>query len=228
MRKGRCVAAALLAVLAIGPLRAQDSTAATTARQMEVWGGLAQNSPRWGALGETPGMNLAMVALRISVPLSDPDASRFTTYHVDVVPLAVISPSYESAQGDPRVSCRPGVLCVFPRELERGLFPRGSVIGAGVSPLGLTTHFRHDRRVSPSLGMTAGAMFFDRPTPTTRAGRFNFTAAIELALRFRRAEGNEVVLTYRLHHISNARTAAENPGVASHLLSFGLRPRWRP
>lgn len=228
MPSSRAVLALLLMVGAALPLRAQDSTVARAPRPVEIWGGLAQNSPQWGLLGETPGMNLAMLAFRFSRPLGNPSASRFTTFHVDVVPIAVMSPPYESAHGDPRVSCRPDALCVFARQLDGGLFPRGSVVGAGITPFGLTTHFRHNRSVSPSIGATAGAMYFNRPTPTTRAARFNFTAAIEIGLRFRRAEAHGYLLSYRLHHISNAKTAAENPGVASHLLTIGLSPRWLP
>ncbi len=224
MPKPLLAAAAALAALSAPLLHAQDSTTVTPARHFELWAGVAQNSPQWGELGEAPGMNLAVVALRLSRPIGRQSASRQMTYHMDLVPIAVISPSYESARGTPGVTCRPDALCVFPRELEPGLFPRGSVLGVGATPLGLTTLFRANRAVSPSVGVTGGALYFERPTPTTRAGRFNFTAAIELGLLFRRPDGRAFALTYRLHHISNAQTAAENPGVASHLLTLGLRP----
>lgn len=228
MRRASGLIAALLSLCTALPALAQDSTLVRPQRPFEIWGGLAKNSPQWGWLGETPEMNLAMLALRFSRPLGDPSSSRFTTYHVDLVPIAVMSPPYESAHGDPSFNCRPGVLCVFARDLGRGLFPRGSAVGVGITPLGLTTHFRHRSKISPSIGVTAGAMYFDRRVPTTRAARFNFTAALELGLRFRRSDAHGYLLSYRLHHISNATTAPENPGVASHLLTVGLSPSWMP
>lgn len=224
MRERLILLGAILAFVSAAPVRAQDSTHAQPAREFELWAGVAQDSPRWGALGETPGMNLALVALRFSHPLGSGTPSRSTTYHFDLVPIAIISPSYESAPPSSGIVCRPGALCVIAREQDPGLFPRGSVLGVGIAPLGLTTHFRRNRAVSTSLGMTGGGMYFERPTPTTRAGRTNFTASVELGLQFNRPEGHAFLLTYRLHHISNARTAAENPGVASHLITFGLRP----
>lgn len=224
MRERMIIVAAFLALATAAPVRAQDSTHTPPVRDFELWAGVAQDSPRLGALGETPGMNLALIALRFSRPMGSGSSARRTTYHVDIVPVAIISPSYESARASSGADCRPDALCVIAREQGSGFFPGGSILGVGISPLGLTTHFRRDRAVSPALGLTGGAMYFDAPTPTTRAGRANFTASLELGLHFNRPEGHAYLLTYRLHHISNARTAPENPGVASHLFTFGLRP----
>lgn len=195
-------------------------------RHVELWLGLARDSPSLGFLGETPGMNLAMAGIRFSRPLgaSAPDASaRLTTLHADLIPFALLSPSYRSARGVPDADCSNASLCVFPRTLGPGLFPAGSPVGFGFAPIGLTTQFRRDRRLAPSVGVTGGALFFDQKVPTSRGSRFNFTAAVEFGLRVGRPDRAGLAFTYRFHHISNARTAAENPGVASHLLSVGLR-----
>jgi hypothetical protein len=199
----------------------------------ELWGGLAQGSPSWGVLGEAPGMNLGLVGLRFSRPLGGasgggtdgpPPAlpSRVTEWHVDLVPLAVLSTPYRSLRGT-GVACPQARLCVAPPTSGPALFPRGSAFGFGVNPAGLTTRFRNDRRVSPSLGVAVGGILFDRRVPTTGASRANFTAAIEAGVRVGPPEGRGIALGYRFHHISNGGTAGENPGVASHLLTLVWR-----
>lgn len=220
----RTFAACLLLVSATALTEAQEVSRITRVRELEIWGGLAQGSPRLGVLGETPNMNFAMVALRISQPvrrLSSPH--RTTMMHLDIIPFALLSPPYTSLTGPNAADCRPGALCLEPATNAPGLFPNGSAVGVGITPLGITTHFREDRRISPSLGVTGGALLFDRAAPTTAGARFNYTAALEAGVRIGRPDRTGVVITYRFHHISNAGMARENPGVASHLLSFGLR-----
>ena len=196
----------------------------TPVRALEIWGGLAQGSPQLGVLGETPNMNFAMVALRIARPLPRLSSrTRSTMLHLDIIPFALLSPPYTSLTGTNDPDCRPGALCLEPATNAPGLFPNGSAVGVGITPLGITTHFLQDRVFSPSLGVTGGALLFDRASPTTAGARFNYTAAVEAGLRIGPPDRTAIVVTYRFHHISNAGMARENPGVASHLLTLGLR-----
>jgi hypothetical protein len=222
---------ALLAFLTVGfsvpleSLGAQELRALERRVEMEIWGGLAQGSPRWGILGETPGMNVALVGLRLARPLTnDTERSgrRLTTVHLDLIPLALVSTPYVSLRGRDAAECSPDALCLQPGTSEQGLFPNGSALGLGVSPLGITTHFRRTERISPSVGLTGGALIFDRRVPTSRGSPFNFTASLEAGLRIGSPNRTGVLLSYRFHHISNAGFARENPGIASHLLTVGL------
>lgn len=233
----RLALVAPLALLALGlgtagtPLAAQEMRSLQPTRELEFWGGLAQGSPQWGILGETPGMNLAIFAFRIARPIGGPavvGASRSTTFHVDLIPFALISPPYVSLEGRPGVDCARDTLCVAQQDRGPGLFPNGSATGIGFSPIGFTTHFRQNRTLSPSFGVTGGALLFHRAAPTTRAAHFNFTAAIEAGVRVGPPDRTGVLLIYRFHHISNAGMAPENPGVASHLFTIGLRSARRP
>lgn len=217
------LAVILLAIAFRAPV-AQEVRALTSVRELEIWGGLAQGSPQLGILGETPNMNFAMFALRISRPLERMSSpTRSTMVHLDIIPFALLSPPYTSLTGTNDPDCSANALCLEPATNAPGLFPNGSAVGIGVTPLGITMHFRQDRTLSPSLGVTGGALIFDRAAPTTAGARFNYTAAIEAGLRIGRPDRTGLVLTYRFHHISNAGMARENPGVASHLLTFGLR-----
>ena len=203
------------------------------AQGFELWGGVAQGSPSWGVLGEAPGMNFGVLGLRfarargVRARTADPAAvlevpSRVTQWHFDLVPLAMLSTPYRSLRGT-GVTCPRGSLCVAPQRDDAGLFPSGSAYGFGVNPLGITTRFRNDRQLSPSLGMAVGGILFDRQVPTTGASEANFTAAVEAGLRIGAPDAGGVALAYRFHHISNGGTAAENPGVASHLVTLVWR-----
>ena len=228
-RRAKVGVAAILAALAAlapaHPLAAQDSV--RVGRGLEVWGGLASNSPRWGLLGASPEMNLGVIAVRFSRPLAwRADAvhgARFE-YTFDLIPLVMLSRPYTSARGL-GVPCPGADLCVLPQDNGGRLFPAGSAVGFGFNPAGLTARFRRDRLVSPTIGLAVGGLYFDRRVPTTRATRFNFTASGEAGLRIGAPDRPAVTLTYRFHHLSNAGTSTENPGVASHLITLGFQFR---
>jgi hypothetical protein len=197
---------------------------------IEVWGGMARNSPSWGVLGEVPAMNFGMVGVRLSRVIGGERAgsARVTEFTLDVVPVAMTSPPYVSLR-DSGYPCAPRSLCVVqPARGTGDVFPSGSAVGFGVNPAGLTWRFRRGQRFSPSVGFTVGGLLFDRPVPTSRAAQFNFTAAAEAGVRFGPPDRPGITIHYRLHHISNAGTAGENPGLASHLVSVGIHnPRRR-
>lgn len=214
----------LLLVLATSSLAAQD--APLPDRAIEVWGGVASDSPRWGLLGASPGMNLGLLAVRFTRTLGAPvvaTTEQAFEFHVDLIPLVLLSRPYVSAAGT-GLPCPRSDLCVLPQPDPKGaLFPSGSAVGFGFNPAGLTVRFRPARTVAPSVGVTAGALYFDRAVPTNRARRFNFTAQAEVGVRIGAPDRPGVTLKYRFHHLSNAGTSRENPGVASHLATIGFQ-----
>lgn len=227
-RTAICIAAASLLVGA-RPIRAQvvDSTSHAARRgAWEVWGGLSGRSPQWGVLGETPDMRFALLALRWSRPLGAPIEARGPAafeWTIDLVPVARLSPPLVSLRGT-GVPCEDAQLCVLPPDPAPGLglFPPDAPFGFGFAPLGLTRRFARRGPVSPWLGIIGGALYFTERVPTTQASRFNFTASGEVGVRFGRPTEPGVTIAYRFHHISNAGTAGENPGVASHLITVGV------
>ncbi len=204
------------------PRGAEGSQSRPRGHGLEVWAGLARRSPRWGVLGDTPGMSLALAAVRWTRPLR---VRRGTTleYAADLIPVALLSPPYLGSADAQRPArpCRPTEPC--PYAALGGPFPAGSAFGAGASPLGLTATFRAGRRVQPTVGATGGVLWFDRRVPTTSAARVNFTATLEAGVRVVPARAGGVVLLYRFHHLSNGGTAPDNFAVASHVLSAGYR-----
>lgn len=175
-------------------------------------------------------MRFGQLVVRLSRPIGSPGAEGELSaleWTIDVIPFARLSPPLESLRGT-GVPCPTAALCVLPPDPAdgNGLFPPGAPLGVGVAPLGLVRRFHRRGPVSPWVGVTGGALLFGERVPTTKAARFNFTASAELGLRFGPPTEPGITLAYRFHHISNAGTAGENPGVASHLVTVGLhRPR---
>ncbi len=196
--------------------------------ETSVWGGVARGSPELGFLGTSYGMNLGLVGIRFARP-----QRKWTEGHtqyawtVDLIPYAIISPP---AISDPSRSCPGGRVCVKP---DRGgdtkaWFPAGSVKGLGIIPLGVTATLKPGRPVSPTLGLSGGALYFTDRIPSTGGARFNYIASAELGMLISPRTLPQFMLEYRFVHISNA-GSAENLGVASHLVTIGLgRRRSRP
>lgn len=196
----------------------------------ELFGGIGNQSPQLGILGETPGMSFGILALRRTRALgAPPPAGQLPKWEwtVDLVPLARTSPPLVSLRGTGR-PCPTARLCVEPPDPRpSGVhFPAGSAYGVGITPIGVTRRFRRGSMASPFVGVNGGALYFDRHAPTTKSSRFNFTASAELGLRVGELDEAGLTIAYRFHHISNAGTAGENPGLASHVITLGVhRPR---
>lgn len=188
------------------------------------WGGVARGSSELGILGTSYGVNLGLLGIRFARPQTQrKDGGTRYAWNIDLIPYAVISPP---AISDPSRTCPGGRVCVKP---DRGgdtkaWFPPGSVHGLGIIPLGVTGLLRPDQTLSPILGLSGGALYFSERIPSTGGARFNFLASAELGLVISPKTLPQFLLEYRFVHISNA-GSAENLGVASHLVTFGVGRR---
>ena len=192
--------------------------------ETSMWGGVARGSPELGFLGTAYGMNLGLVGLRFSRPQRNwREGHTRYAWTVDLIPYAIISPP---AVSDYSRSCPGGRVCVKP---DRGgntktWFPTGSVRGLGFIPLGVTGTLRAGELLSPTLGLSGGALYFSERIPSTGGARFNYVAAAELGMLISPSAFPQLMLEYRFVHISNA-GSAENLGVASHLVTIGVGRR---
>jgi hypothetical protein len=191
---------------------------------VEAWAAYSSRSTDMGVLGNMPGQRLALVAARLTRRLA---ASRGATldYTLDVLPVARLSPPLKN-----NVARRPVCAVDVPCEVsaaERVVLgaASGTATGAGIAPLGLAVVFRPASALQLRVGATGGVLWFDRAVPTTSARRLNATGAVEAGAQLVGRRGHGVLLAYRFHHLSNAGTAADNPGLGSHMLSLGAR--WR-
>ena len=208
-------------------LPAQTVDPTPTGASFEFWGGLAANSPALGMLGDTPGMNFGLVALRWSRGLGRPhEATGIPRYELsmDLIPIARISPPLRS------VDCPGPTTCVSGPApgTGAGFFPERSPFGLGLNALGLTRRFAPRRGLSPSVGATLGALLFEDRVPTTHASSLNFLVGVEAGVRLGDPAERTLLLTYRALHLSNGGMRRENPGVFWHTFSVGVRtPRVR-
>jgi len=192
-------------------------------RGLEIWTGRATHSSRWGFLGDTPNVNLALIAVRWTLPIKT-TSEWVLEYTADVVPMALLSPPLPTRPGTETAAGRCDAMSceVYPLQ---STFPHGSSFGAGVSPLGLSWVLEPTARIRPMLATTGGLLWSDRKVPTTGAARVNFVATAEAGIRAALSGNTELTVAYRFHHLSNAGLARENPALASHLISLGVRVR---
>jgi len=98
----------------------------------------------------------------------------------------------------------------------------------GLSPAGLKLNFFPRHRIQPLLSWQGGYLFSTTPIPVADAGSFNFTVEFGAGLEFYRSRertdswlGNRTLrVEYRIHHFSNAYSAAANPGVDNGLVQL--------
>jgi hypothetical protein len=185
---------------AVGAASRAPGDARVSHRAIEVWAGMSGASSQWGKLGDMPNGRLALTALRFTQQVRARQQTS-VEYGVDVIPMAIASPS--DVDNETRITAR----------------------GVGVNPISVTSVFRTHRAVQLRAGATAGALWFDEAVPITTATHFNLTGSLELGAQVVGAGGSGMVLLYRFHHLSNAGLGAENPGMASHIISLGAR--WR-
>jgi hypothetical protein len=196
---------------------------------MEMWAGFGAHSPRWGFLGDAADRSFAIVAARITHRLRSWSAVGLD-YTADVIPFARLSPSpgVRALTNPPIPPCDapPGGQCTY--TVSANFYASGSAVAKGVNPVGLELVFHPDRPWQFRAGASGGVLWFDRAVPVIYATRFNFTGMIEAGAQYLTRQGRGVTVMYRLHHISNGGIGTLNPGVASHLLSLGVRWRLSP
>jgi hypothetical protein len=92
--------------------------------------------------------------------------------------------------------------------------------GEGLSPIGFKWNFRPRHRIQPVFTALGGYMFTTRPIPVPDAGSWNFTIEVGAGFEFYRSKTRSIRAEYRIHHISNADTANENPGIDNGLFQI--------
>ncbi len=96
----------------------------------------------------------------------------------------------------------------------------GKARGVGLTPLGWRWNFAPRGRLAPFADVGGGALWTTAPIPAATTGS-NFTAHAGVGLRVFGRDGHALVVSYRLHHISNGNRLRRNPGVNAHLLTVG-------
>jgi hypothetical protein len=140
-------------------------------------------------------------------------------YAPEVVPLLLVSnnPRYRS------VSTTSGNRFT----VEDG---RGPVTGFAISPIGLQAQVRIASRWRTYATGAAGVVWFTRAVPVANSRAFNYTFEFGGGVRWQYRSRESLRFGYKFHHLSNAYTAVQNPGIDAAVFLIGyeraLGPGW--
>jgi hypothetical protein len=160
-----------------------------------LWAGGSPDSSR--VFGLTEDRELLLVSLRYGRVLADWE-SLSLEYTLDILPAAVV---FE------------------PDWVRRG---KSTIYGAGLSPLGFKLNFGQQSWIKPFIAASVGFLYFQEDIPVPDSSRFNFTPELGLGVQFFLSPKNAVTVGYKLHHMSNAHTSRNNPGMDSHVIYAGF------
>lgn len=171
--------------------------------QLAPFLGYAQRSPvgRWG---ETPDRDHHFAGVHLNTPLLR--IGRATIFYApNVVPLLIVT--------------KRGMNNAY------GLEDSGApAYAAGLSPFGFRIGGQRKSGIEMYVEAAAGGLWFSRPIPGPDAKSFNYTVewggGVVVPAGKRRLQ-----FGYKRHHISNANTAAWNPGIDGNVFYAGLQ--WR-
>lgn len=194
---------------ACGPaVAAQTPDSLTQQWHAGVFAGVAHHSPVGGQLGATPGRDHLFLGLEASTPLVRIGSARIS-YGAQLLPLVMIRgrgvPTWYDGPTNPD-----------------GTLPGSDVAYAiGVAPFGLEAAFPIAGGVRVYGATAAGALLFTRPFPVPEARRLNFTLEYGGGFLVHAGRDRWIRLGYKYHHLSNAYTAALNPGLDAHVIYAG-------
>ncbi len=171
--------------------------------------GRARQSPTRETLGLTPGRDHVFVGVQAMTP---------------ILHLGQVEISY-SAQLLPIVRLQGRTPPLGYGGLRSGDVLRRSpavAYAVGFSPFGVELATPRAKRVSVFAATSAGGLVFGRPYPIPESGRFNFTLEYGGGVLVRAGAARWIRAGYKYHHLSNAYTAQENPGVDGNVFYAGF------
>jgi hypothetical protein len=173
--------------------------------------GVSRHSPVGSYWGVTADRHHLLLGIHAAVPLRRGVRWAFC-YAPEVVPLLVVTnnPDYRTVPGEDGEG---------PTTVEDG---RSAAPGIALAPIGL--EFQWTAR--PRLGLYAagalGGVWFGRQVPVVDSRAFNFTFEFGAGIRWRLGERTWLRTGYKFHHLSNAKTAPENPGLDAMVFLIGF------
>lgn len=220
---GASALATLLLVAAGGSLGAQradaapaaDSTSAPgTSWSAEIWAGYGNNSTLQLHLGEIAGVDVAFTAIGASRRLAGTSRVELRQT-VELLPAVLVSSlSWDVVSEE----CPNGRQCRLPS----GFGSTGGVYGVGATPIGLESRLRLSDAAHLFAGGRGGAVWFGGDVPLEGGGRVQYFAGLGAGVRVRLAGTAWLRVGYEAHHLSNASTAPQNPGMDWHIWNVGI------
>lgn len=161
------------------------------------WGGYSFNSIKF--LGKTQNSQTQIFAIGYEKKIREYPNKRNLWYTADIIPY--IHFQYPKRDENNRIVTRSGF---------------------GVSPVGFALTQSSPQRITPFVQTTGGIIYMESNFPTDKSRRLNFTFDITVGGKIKINSFSTVSLGYKFHHISNAETGKENPGLDSNFLFLTL------
>lgn len=162
-----------------------------------IWGGYSFNSVRF--LGKTQQAQTQIIGIGYQRKIRAFPQEKTLWYTADVIPYIHYS---------------------YPKRDENDR--RVNRSGYGISPVGFKLIHQYNNSITPFLQTTGGLIFMESNFPTDQAQRLNFTFDITLGANIQLYKFLSLSAGYKFHHISNAETGEENPGLDSNVLFLTL------
>jgi hypothetical protein len=171
--------------------------------------GRAAQSPVTERLGTTPGRTHLFVGVQAATPVLQLGRLDIS-YVAQVLPLV-------------RFQGRTAPIGYGGLTSDDGLLLSQDVAYAvGISPFGIEMASPRTSRVAFFAATSAGGLYFRDPYPIPESGRFNFTLEYGAGTLIRVADARWIRAGYKYHHLSNAYTAQQNPGVDGNVWYAGF------
>lgn len=162
-----------------------------------VWGGYSFNSVKF--LGKTKNSQTHILALGYQKQFSNYKGKGELYYSMDIIPY--LGFEYPKRDEDDR---------------------RVSRSGFGLSPIGFLWKGKSSKRIIPFAHTTGGLIFMESNFPTDLSRRLNYTFDVTLGVNLRLGRAALLSFGYKFHHISNAETGKQNPGLDSNFLFLSI------
>ena len=211
---GRGLAVLALAACAFAP----NACGAEDASPLPDWYagpyfGTAHNSPggdKWGSIADR---DHYMIGIRGSTEVLRLGGFSLA-FSPEIVPLIVITnnPTYHTA-----IAFRNGAPHTI--EVADGTAP---VFGIGFAPLGTEALLRVGPRAQAFAAVAVGVSWFTRDVPVANSKSYNYTIELGGGLLWEYRPGHRIRFGYMFHHLSNAWSAEENPGLDGDVFYLGV------
>jgi hypothetical protein len=94
--------------------------------------------------------------------------------------------------------------------------------GFGISPLGYKFFVPQNRWVFV-FGIKSGIIYMNKTFPTDKGRRLNYSFHLSFGINKAIHNNSSLSLGYRFHHISNAQTGTQNPGIDSNFIFISIK-----
>lgn len=193
--------------------RANPKKSKARKNEISVWSGLSLDSPGGRFLGLIEDRKFYVFGLRYGRIFT---ANKLVAleYTVDIIPLAVVTDNPQDKL-NVRFSNLPRTSLVQTDETE-------NVYGAGFSPIGLKLYIIAKDGLRVFLNGSGGFLTFVEDVPVPESRKFNFTFEFGGGLQVMTNDHWGANIGYKFHHLSNAQTGRENPGLDANIFYFEL------